>query len=261
MRVLFALLWLVGAGGGIAIAEEVPLPRARPSLWIAPQSFREAAGPDFNPADVTSEPTECDKRILTVAVVEPLPRLVGPDSCGGSDMLRLAAALRPDGTRIEIRPAPVLRCEFAESVAAWLRDEVAPRVDKMGASLRTVETYDDFECRGRNRVTGAKLSEHGKGNAVDVRSFVLADGRSLGLTDISVAKDFRDEIRDSACHRFTTVLGPGADAQHESHIHLDLLERTHGYRMCQWTVREPPKTEVAARVPLPPPRPAVRVVR
>ncbi|HJS09310.1 MAG TPA: extensin family protein, partial [Pirellulales bacterium] len=123
------------------------------------------------------------------------------------------------------------------------------------------ETFDDFECRGRNRVAGAKLSEHGKGNAVDVRSFVLADGRSIGLTDISVAKGFRDEIRDSACHRFTTVLGPGADAQHESHIHLDSIERAQGYRMCQWDVREPAKTEVAAQVPLPPPRPPVPVTR
>jgi len=261
MRLLLALLWLAGAGGGIAVAEEMPLPRPRPPIWIEPQSFREAAGPDFDSAGVTGEPTECDKRILAIAVVEPLPRLVGPDACGGSDMLRLAAALRPDGTRIEIKPAPVLRCEFAESVAAWLRDEVAPRVDTLRAPLRTVETFDDFECRGRNRVAGAKLSEHGKGNAVDVRSFVLADGRSIGLTDISVAKEFRDEIRDSACHRFTTVLGPGADAQHESHIHLDLIERTHGYRMCQWDVREPAKTEVAAQVPLPPPRPAVPVAR
>jgi hypothetical protein len=176
-------------------------------------------------------------------------------------MLRLAAALRPDGTRIEIKPAPVLRCEFAESVAAWLRDEAAPRADKLGAPLRAVETFADFECRGRNRVAGAKLSEHGKGNAVDVRSFILADGRSIGLTDISVPKDFRDEIRGSACRRFTTVLGPGADAQHESHIHLDLIERTRGYRMCQWDVREPPKTEVAAQVPLPQPRPAVPVAR
>jgi hypothetical protein len=261
MRLLFALLWLAGAGGGIAVAEEVPLPRPRPEIWIDPQSFREAAGPDFDSAGVTSEPTECDKRILAIAVVEPLPRLVGPGACGGSDMLRLAAALRPDGTRIEIKPAPVLRCEFAESVAAWLRDEAAPRVDKLGAPLRTVETFDDFECRGRNRAAGAKLSEHGKGNAVDVRSFVLADGRSIGLTDISVAKDFREEIRDSACHRFTTVLGPGADAQHESHIHLDLIERAQGYRMCQWDVREPAKTEVAAQVPLPPPRPPVPVAR
>src|SRR6187551_3101960 len=243
MRFLIAVLWLASAGSGIAVAEAVPLPRPRPPIWIEPQSFREAAGPDFDSGGVTSEPTECDKRILAIAVTEPLPRLVGPDACGGSDMLRLMAALRPDGTRIEIKPV------------------AAPRVDKLGAPLRTVETFDDFECRGRNRVVGAKLSEHGKGNAVDVRSFVLADGRSIGLTDISVAKDFREGIRDSACHRFTTVLGPGADAQHESHIHLDLIERTQGYRMCQWDVREPAKTEVAAQVPLPPPRPAVPVAR
>jgi hypothetical protein len=261
MRLWFALLWLAGAVGGIAVAEVVPLPRPRPPIWIEPQSFREAAGPNFDSAGVTSEPTECDKRILAIAIAEPLPRLIGPDACGGRDMLRLAAVLRADGTRIEIKPTPVLRCEFAESVAAWLRDEAAPRVDKLGAPLRTVETFDDFECRGRNRVAGAKLSEHGKGNAVDVRSFILADGRSIGLTDISVPKEFRDEIRDSACHRFTTVLGPGADAQHESHIHLDLIERTQGYRMCQWDVRDRAKTEVAAQVPLPPPRPAVPVAR
>ncbi|HET7910457.1 MAG TPA: extensin family protein [Pseudolabrys sp.] len=261
MRLLIVILWLAGAGGGIAVAREVPLPRPRPPIWTEPQSFREIAGPDFDSTGITSEPTECDKRIRTIAVVESLPRLIGPGACGGSDMLRLEAALRPDGARIELRPAPVLRCEFAESVAAWLRDEAAPRVDKLGALLRAVETFDDFECRGRNRVSGAKLSEHGKGNAVDLRAFLLADGRSLGLTDISVAKDFREEIRDSACHRFTTVLGPGADAYHESHIHLDLLERRQGYRMCQWDVREPPKTEIVAQVPLPPPRPAVPVAR
>jgi hypothetical protein len=82
------------------------------------------------------------------------------------------------GARVELKPAPMLRCTFAESVAGWLRDEAAPRVEKIGSALKTVETDDDFECRGRNRVAGAKVSEHGKGNAVDLRSFVLADGRA-----------------------------------------------------------------------------------
>ena len=255
MRLLIALVWL--AGCGFATAETVPFPRPRPALWIEPQTFREAAGPDFNSSDVTSAPTECDERLSTTAVIEQLPRLIGPDACGGSDMVRLNAVLLADGGRIALSPAPVLLCHFAESLAGWLRDEVAPRAEKLGLALRAIETYDDFECRGRNRVGGARLSEHGKGDAVDVRALVLADGRAVGLTDVTVAKEFRDELRESACHRFTTVLGPGSDSYHEAHIHLDLAERRQGYRICQWEVREPPATEVAVRVPLPLPRPSL----
>jgi len=255
MRLLIALAWL--AGCGFATAEIVPLPRPRPALWIEPQTFREAAGPDFNSSGVTSAPTECDERLSTTAVIEQLPRLIGPDACGGGDMVRLNAVLLADGGRIALSPAPVLLCHFAESLAGWLRDEVAPRAEKLGVTLRAIETYDDFECRGRNRVAGARLSEHGKGDAIDVRALVLADGRAVGLTDVTVAKEFRDELRESACHRFTTVLGPGSDSYHEAHIHLDLAERRQGYRICQWEVREPPATEVAVRVPLPLPRPSL----
>jgi len=79
--------------------------------------------------------------------------------------------------------------------------------------------------------------------------------------DANEPKDLRETLRDSACRRFTTVLGPGSDAYHEQHIHLDVLERRAGYRICQWDVREPapPPAVVASReaVPLPPPRPAV----
>ena len=169
-----------------------------------------------------------------------MPRLIGPGACGGGDMVRLDAVLLADKARVEIKPAPVLRCDMAESLAAWVRDEAAPRVAKAGMALRSVDTYDDFECRGRNRVVGAKLSEHGKGNAVDVRALTLADKRVIGLTDMTAPKDLREGLRESACARFTTVLGPGSDGYHESHIHLDLAERRNGYRICQWDVREPP---------------------
>ena len=46
-------------------------------------------------------------------------------------------------------------------------------------------------------------------------------------------------MRALACARFTTVLGPGSDGYHEDHIHLDLAERSHGYRICQWNVLDP----------------------
>ena len=260
VRALIATVFLAAFGGGLAAAQDIPLPRPRPPLWGEPLTFREAAGPDFNSAEVTSQPSECRLRLEKVAAVEPMPRLIGPGACGGRDMVRLDAVWLADRTRIEVKPAPILRCEMAESLAAWIRDEAAPRLSAIGAVLRSVDNYDDFECRGRNRVFGARLSEHGMGNAVDVRSFSLADGRVIGLTDMTVAKDLREALRASACQRFTTVLGPGADGHHEGHIHLDLAERRQGYRICQWDVREPP-AEVAEVVPLPTPRPTIADAR
>ncbi|MBI3702671.1 MAG: extensin family protein, partial [Rhizobiales bacterium] len=89
-----------------------------------------------------------------------------------------------------------------------------------------------------------------------LRAFTLADKRTIGLTDMTVPKAWRAALRESACARFTTVLGPGSDGYHESHIHLDIAERRNGYRICQWEVREPPPP-----IPLPPPRPAVLAVK
>jgi hypothetical protein len=99
--------------------------------------------------------------------------------------------------------------------------------------------------------------------AAEAQSFAEAAGPDFNttdeLTDTAIAKPLREELRDSACHRFATVLGPGADSYHDSHIHLDTLERNHGYRICQWDVREPPLVtqNTSADVPLPIPRPVI----
>lgn len=264
---LFSLFSLLGSASGLAAATaDVPLPRPRPSVppaWIEPRSFLEAAGPDFNTADVTAKPSECDERLAKIAAIELMPRLIGPDACGGEDMVRLDAVLLPGDKRVEVRPASYLRCPMAEQLAIWVRNEAASRSAVLGAALQAVDTYDDFSCRGRNRQEGGKLSEHGKGNAVDVRGVTLVDGRFISFTDVNAPKDVREALRESACARFTTVLGPGSDGHHEGHIHLDMLERRGGYRICQWAVREPPPPAPAVAsmngesVPLPPPRPSV----
>jgi hypothetical protein len=77
---------------------------------------------------------------------------------------------------------------MAEEVAAWLRDEVAPAVLKLGAPLRGLDNFDSYECSGRNRVRSATLSEHGRANALDVRAFKLASGEMVELTDVNIAK-------------------------------------------------------------------------
>jgi len=138
-------------------------------------------------------------------------------------------------------------------VIHYIRYEVTSVARELGSPLKSMSVDSSFECRSRNRIPGARLSEHGLGHAIDVRGFTLANGTFVGLTDTAVAHSARERLRQLACARFTTVLGPGSDGYHENHIHLDVAERHNGYRICQWDVRDP---TVLAGVPLPPERPS-----
>src|SRR5262249_36791858 len=92
--------------------------------------------------------------------------------------------------------------------------------------------------------SGAKLSEHGHANALDVHSLKMANGTIIELTNATIGKPLRERLRQTACARFSTVLGNGADAHHENHVHIDLMQRTNNYKICQWNILDP--TEIAA---------------
>ncbi len=119
----------------------------------------------------------------------------------------------------------MLNCGMAESLAAWLRDEAAPRAAKLGSAAHRNRELRFLRMPRRATASPAPSSvEHAHGDALDVRALHLADGRRLELTDVNVDKPLREALRDTACHRFTTVLGPG-DPFHEGHIHLDVIQR------------------------------------
>jgi len=255
MRMRLTILAMVLLGCDVAAAGEVPLPRPRPHMpvWNEPRSFAEAvAGLNIDFTRATAEPTACDRELAAIAVTQPMPWSIGPGACGGRDIVELEAVLDRDGTPIALKPPPILRCEMAEAFASWVRDDAVTRFAAAGDKLHEIETFDDYDCRGRNRVAGAKLSEHGKANALDVRGFALDDGRLIEPTDAHADRELRLSLRDSACARFSTVLGPGSDGYHEQHVHFDLAERAHGYRICEWNVFEPPP-----EIPLPRPRPTI----
>jgi len=219
----------------------IPLPRPRPTIPLPGEVVTEPAGP-----------SECQLRMTTdIALIEPLHHITGANGCGIEDPVRLSAVMTKDKVRVAITPAATLRCTMAEALTNWIREDVAPIAATLGAPLGGVANFDSYECRGRNRVFGAKISEHGKGNAIDIKSLTLANGRSYELTDITVSKPMREQLKASACARFTTVLGPASDGFHENHVHVDLAERHSGYRICQWAVRD-----ASDLIPLPRERPA-----
>jgi hypothetical protein len=81
-------------------------------------------------------------------------------------------------------------------------------------------------------VDGARLSEHGHANAIDISAFVLADGRSIdvknGWWGHLADRTFLRAVHGGACEIFTTVLGPAHDFNHRDHFHLDLARHGRG---------------------------------
>jgi hypothetical protein len=195
------------------------------------------------PGDLTSAETAmspCRSRLAEIAVFKPLPSITGPGDCTATDVVAMDAVVLADGHRVALSPTATLRCPMAEAVTQWIRDDVAPTIAALGKSLR------------------------------DVRAFKLANGAAIELTDANVAKSLREKFRQSACARFSTVLGNGADAYHDNHVHLDLIERSNHYRICQWDVLDVAETAALAAkkattaaaslpavVPLPRPRPVI----
>jgi hypothetical protein len=214
-------------------------------------------------------PSVCDVQLGKIAVVRPLGALVAPGGCGAPDAVLLSGIELPNMTTVVVTPPATLRCTMATAVARWVRKDVAPAAAaNLGAPLRGLENLASYDCRTRDHIPGAKLSEHARANALDVRSFKLANGVKVVLADPNVPRAFRDAVRDSACARFMTVLGPGSDGYHSEHVHIDLEPRRNNYKICEWDVGEPevraPATTTAIPlrlVPLPLLRPAIGNVR
>jgi hypothetical protein len=214
---------------------KAPADSSKPASQAATAAPAPAPTPEGPP-----QPSACRLALTEeIAIAPSVPDIHGPGGCGGEDLVRLESIVLPDKHRVSMKPAATMRCGMAAAVVDWVRTDVQPLAQGMGTEVTELENYDAYECRGRNGVSGAPLSEHGHANAIDVHAFKLANGQSLGLTDRNVPRAARESVLSSVCTRFTTVLGPGSDGYHEDHIHLDLLQRHNNYKICQWNVWDP----------------------
>lgn len=153
-------------------------------------------------------------------------------ACGMAAPVQVAAL---DGGAIDIRGKAVVNCTMAETFATWMDETVGPLAyEILSAPVTSVRVAAGYDCRGRNGVKGAQLSEHGKGNAIDIAAFEV---EGHGWIEVGKAGgaggEFLAAVRKAACGPFKTVLGPGSDAYHSDHFHLDLAERRNGSKYCR----------------------------
>jgi len=245
LLIILALAGVLTCAASMEASANVPLPRPRPAEAPAAVEHEEGpadhVSPSQQPAEVKPPELSACRTALTedIAIAPSIPPIKGPGGCGGEDLVRLEAIVLSPTQRVALKPAAILRCTMATAVADWIRTDMAPLAATLGTTVSELDNFDSFECRGRNRVKGAKLSEHGLANALDVRGLKFANGNTLSLTDRTVSRETREKVLASVCTRFTTVLGPGSDWYHEDHIHLDLAQRRNNYKLCQWDVYDP----------------------
>ncbi|WP_395541566.1 extensin family protein [Neotabrizicola sp. sgz301269] len=130
--------------------------------------------------------------------------------CGLTDGVRVTSI-----SGVALSQGATIDCATAKALNTWVDQVVQPAFRNQVVELKVAAHYI---CRSRNNVKGAKVSEHGRGKAIDIAAVVLANGKVL-----SVAQNYKAlrGVHRGACGIFGTTLGPGSDGYHEDHLHLD----------------------------------------
>lgn len=161
--------------------------------------------------------------------------IIGENGCG----IVAPYSISRIGKDVAVNPATSMRCPTALSLARWTKNVVLPATDALPGEVRLSEIShgSTYVCRRRNNSATGKMSEHSIGNAIDIMNFGFEGREPIPVSpragDGSMEEAFQRAVRAGACLHFTTVLGPGSDPSHSNHLHLDIIERSSGYRLCQ----------------------------
>lgn len=238
-------------------ASEVPTPQPKPGEAPATQPSGKDELPPAPPEDqvpskpkeqtleeqhLTIEPesdtdhAECTKELQSLGVVfRETPRIDDGNGCGIDKPIIVSEAL----PGIKLKPEATLRCPAALALARWMKGSVIPAASVAlpeSGGITAINQASAYICRLRNSVEAGKISEHARGNAIDIASFSFEKGEDIAVRsrreDSTLTGAFQRTVSAAGCLYFTTVLDPESDAAHETHFHLDVIERKGGFRYC-----------------------------
>jgi hypothetical protein len=231
------------SGPARELPEEMQAPPKRPvgdellaSVPNVPTPRPESAGGLSDKQDAGRMPEEelaCRANLLSMGVkFEAVPDIRDEGECGIAFPIEVTSL----GSGVELTPAGIMNCATAETAAQLVLETIKPAAKRtLGSDLAGIRHASAYICR--NRASEAKISEHARGNALDISAFLLEDGRAVDVVGYGPAnkpeRRFMQTVRRAACGPFKTVLGPGTDADHAEHFHFDLAERRPGSTYCR----------------------------
>lgn len=131
----------------------------------------------WTPQEIADGRARCQailKRIHAVAIPEEPMR---EGVCGTPAPIQLISVGR--NPEVALSPPAIVNCDFAETLQTWIENDVQPLARKhLGMNVIKIEVMSSYSCRNAYGRAGNKLSEHGLANALDVRGFVTASGKT-----------------------------------------------------------------------------------
>ena len=147
-------------------------------------------------------------------------------ACGIKDAVKVRSI-----SGVGLSQQALMNCRTAKSLKKWINKGMKPAVGKAGGGVKQIRVAAHYACRTRNNQPGAKISEHGKGNAIDISAFRMNDGSLITVLGGWRTKHqgrILKKMHKSACGPFGTVLGPNSDRFHQDHFHFDTAKHRGG---------------------------------
>jgi hypothetical protein len=148
------------------------LPAAKPAPGEAPQQNAEATDA-FTPAEIAEAKAHCTALLKGVDAVAIPEEPIRQGICGTAAPFQLISVGR--NPQVTFNPPAIVTCDMVAAVTTWVKNDLQPAARRhLGSPLAKIDTMSSYSCRNAYGRKRANLSEHGRANALDIRSFVTA---------------------------------------------------------------------------------------
>ena len=198
---------------------------AVPDMAVTPAQTVEAAA-------AVEDAVACEKELKARGAEFTVGETIAEGECG---VLR-PVSLKKLSSGVTVSPGTTFLCRTALALDIWVSEGVMPAAAEEfdGTKVKALGHASTYSCRAR--ASESRISEHSRGSAIDIADFVLANGKTVPVeaTQPGTAEDrFAAKVRRAACGPFRTVLGPGTDNDHGTHLHLDIAARSNDSTYCR----------------------------
>ncbi len=180
------------------------MPEETPQTETAAKAT-DAVAETWSPDEVRVARTRCDDLLHGIAAITIAEPPFRHGACGAPAPVRLVSLGR--SPEVALSPPALVTCEMAVALSTWLERDLQPLArEHLDAEIVTIETMSDYSCRNAYGRAKARLSEHSRANALDIRGFrtVRGDTATLLAGWGPTAREIRTQVAAGGLGEFVT---------------------------------------------------------